>query len=217
MPQFRGPARYSFVAFRLTPVFLPYGFQFLGIGSGHGGLLSVFDAIQFQELIKSQRGLLPGLDIHDGDCSGCPVDMGVQGKARSVQVTKFSLIVFAPIFFIGIIPIRVMAVIPFHTESEFPHFLPNRVRRDPSQVEIAGIRLLEFAPVTLEQHLSEGVEPVERVIGPAEIVSAVNPPRIPWGVEVEERGTASALPRVVYRACHIRVRLQPPAGLHVVA
>ena len=58
MPQFRGPARYSFVAFRLTPVFLPYGFQFLGIGSGHGGLLSVFDAIQFQELIKSQRGVL---------------------------------------------------------------------------------------------------------------------------------------------------------------
>ena len=51
MPQFRGPARYSFVAFRLTPVFLPYGFQFLGIGSGHGGLLSVFDAIQFQELL----------------------------------------------------------------------------------------------------------------------------------------------------------------------
>ena len=110
-----------------------------------------------------------------------------------------------------------MAVIPFHTESEFPHFLPNRVRRDPSQVEIAGIRLLEFAPVTLEQHLSEGVEPVERVIGPAEIASAVYPLRIPWGVEVEERGTASALPRVVYRACHIRVRLQSPAGLHVVA
>lgn len=85
-------------------------------------------------------------------------------------------------------------------------FSPNRVRRNPL-VEIAGIRLLELASAMPRTAPFRG-EPVERVIGPAEIASAVYPLAADsWASEVEERGTASALHEVVYRACHIRVRL----------